>query len=89
MAKQNWDVKVFVAGQVALGRETLGGARKRLGRVDAQLQQAFLQLGQDAELQAQMATVMGRMQALKESVEQVSERLETLVPSAELASQTE
>jgi hypothetical protein len=89
MAKQNWDVKAFVAGQVALGRETLGGARKRLGRVDIQLQQAFLQLGQDEELQAQMATVMGRMQALRESVEQVAERLETQIPSAALGGQTE
>ena len=89
MAKQNWDVKAFVAGQLALGRETLAGARKRLGRVDVQLQQTFLQLGQDAELQVQMVTVMGRMQALKESVEQVAERLETLVPAAEPASQTE
>jgi hypothetical protein len=80
MVKQNWDVKAFVAGQVALGRETLGGARKRLGRVDVQLQQAFLQLGQDAQLQAEMATVMGRMQALKESVEQVAERLEAMAP---------
>jgi hypothetical protein len=89
MAKQNWDVKAFVPGQVALGRETLGGARKRLGRVDIQLQQAFLQLGQDEELQAQMATVMGRMQALRESVEQVAERLETQIPSAALGGQTE
>jgi hypothetical protein len=89
MAKQNWDVKAFVAGQVALGRETLAGARKRLGRVDVQLQQAFLQLGQDAELQAQMATVMGRMEALKDSVELVAERLETLVPGAGPASQSE
>ncbi len=92
MAKQNWqnwDVKAFVAGQVALGRETLGGARKRLGRVDVQLQQAFLQLGQDAQLQAEMATVMGRMQALKESVEQVAERLEAMVPNVMPAGQTE
>lgn len=80
MAKQNWDVKAFVAGQVALGRETLGGARRRLNRVDVQLQQAFLQLGQDAQLQAEMATVMGRMQALRESVEQVAERLEAMDP---------
>ncbi|MDP2361625.1 MAG: hypothetical protein Q8O14_12895 [bacterium] len=87
MAKQNWDVKAFVAGQVALGRETLGGARKRLGRVDVQLQQAFLQLGQDAQLQAEMATVMGRMQALKESVEQVAERLDALAPKETLAAQ--
>ena len=85
MAKQNWDVKAFVAGQVALGRDTLAGARKRLGRVDVQLQQAFLQLGQDAELQAQMATVMGRMQALKESVEQVAERLDVLAPQNAVA----
>ena len=85
MAKQNWDVKAFVAGQVALGRDTLAGARKRLGRVDVQLQQAFLQLGQDAELQAQLATVMGRMQALKESVEQVAERLDVLAPQNAVA----
>ena len=80
MAKQNWDVKAFVAGQVALGRDTLAGARKRLGRVDVQLQQAFLQLGQDAQLQAEMATVMGRMQVLKEGVEQVAERVEAHFP---------
>jgi hypothetical protein len=45
MAKQNWDVKAFMSGYVALGRETLGAAHKRLGRVDVQFQQAFLQLG--------------------------------------------
>ena len=81
MAKQNWDMKAFVAEQLAQGRETLEGARKRLGRVDVHLQQAFLQLGQDAELQAQMATVMGRMQALSESMQQIHQLLTTKLPS--------
>jgi len=43
-------------------------------------QKASYSWGQSAELRAQTATVMGRMQALKESVEQVAERLEALAP---------
>ncbi len=48
------------AGQLAEGKTNLDGARKRVGRLENALQQAFLQLGQDAELQQQMGVVMGR-----------------------------
>ncbi len=49
MAKQNWDVKAFVVGQLAEGKTNLDGARKRMTRLENALQQAFLQLGQDAD----------------------------------------
>lgn len=80
MAKQNWDVKAFVAGQLAEGKTNLDGARKRVTRLEVALQQAFLQLGQDAELQQQMGTVMGRLQELKGSLELVAGTLEAKLP---------
>ena len=82
MAKQNWDVKAFVAVQLAEGKTNLDGARKRVTRLENALQQAFLQLGQDAELQQQMGTVMGRMQELKGSLELVAGTLEGKLPQA-------
>ena len=80
MAKQNWDVKAFVAGQLAEGKTNLDGARKRVARLENALQQAFLQLGQDVELQQQMGTVMGRLQELKSSMELVAGTLEAKLP---------
>jgi hypothetical protein len=80
MAKQNWDVKAFVAGQLAEGKTNLDGARKRVTRLEVALQQAFLQLGQDAELQQQMGAVMGRMQELKDGLELVAGTLEAKLP---------
>ena len=80
MAKQNWDVKAFVAGQLAEGKTNLDGARKRVTRLENALQQAFLQLGQDADLQQQMGTVMGRLQELKSSMELVAGTLEAKLP---------
>ena len=80
MAKQNWDVKAFVAEQLAEGKINLDGARKRVTRLENALQQAFLQLGQDAELQQQMGAVMGRVQELKSSMELVAGTLEAKTP---------
>ena len=80
MAKQNWDVRAFVAGQLAEGKTNLDGARKRVTRLENALQQAFLQLGQDAELQQQMGAVMGRLQELKGSMELVACTLEAKLP---------
>jgi hypothetical protein len=80
MAKQNWDVKAFVAGQLADGKMNLDGARKRVTRLETALQQAFLQLGQDAELQQQMCAVMGRLQELKGSMELVASTLDEKLP---------
>ncbi len=80
MAKQNWDVKAFVAGQLAEGKTNLDGARKRVTRLENALQQAFLQLGQDSELQQQMGAVMGRLQELKGSLELVAGTLEAKLP---------
>lgn len=80
MAKQNWDVKAFVAGQLAEGKTNLDGARKRVTRLEVALQQAFLQLGQDAELQQQMGAVMGRLEELKGSLELVAGSLEAKLP---------
>ena len=82
MAKPTWDVKAFVAGQLAHGKLTVDGARKRVRRLEAALQQAFLQLGQDPELQQQMGTVMGRLEELKLSLEGVAGSLETRLPQA-------
>ncbi|MFA7331986.1 MAG: hypothetical protein WC326_13030 [Candidatus Delongbacteria bacterium] len=82
MAKQNWDVKAFVAGQLAEGKTNLDGARKRVTRLEVALQQAFLQLGQDAELQQQMGAVMGRLEELKGSLELVASNLEAKLPPA-------
>ncbi|MDP2324296.1 MAG: hypothetical protein Q8N51_09740 [Gammaproteobacteria bacterium] len=80
MAKQNWDVKAFVAGQLAEGKTNLDGARKRVVRLESALQQAFLQLGQDQDLQQQMGTVMGRLQELKGSLDGVSASLDAKLP---------
>ena len=80
MAKQNWDVKAFVAGQLAEGKTNLDGARKRVIRLENALQQAFLQLGQDPDLQQQMGAVMGRLQELKGSMELVAGTLEAKLP---------
>jgi len=80
MAKQNRGMKAFVAGQLAEGKTNLDGARKRVTRLENALQQAFLQLGQDAELQQQMGTVMGRLQELKGSLELVACTLDDKLP---------
>jgi hypothetical protein len=80
MAKQNWDVKAFVAGQLQDGKANLDGARKRVRRLENALQQAFLQLGQDADLQQQMGAVMGSLQELKGSLEGVAASLEAKLP---------
>jgi hypothetical protein len=80
MAKQSWDVKAFVAGQLTEGKTNLDGARKRVVRLEGALQQAFLQLGQDQDLQQQMGAVMGRLQELKGSLEGVAASLEAKLP---------
>ncbi|MFA7332448.1 MAG: hypothetical protein WC326_15370 [Candidatus Delongbacteria bacterium] len=82
MAKPTWDVKAFVAGQLADGKTNLDGARKRLTRLETVLQQAFLQLGQDPDLQQQMGAVMGRLEELKQGVELVAGCLEAKLPHA-------
>ncbi len=80
MAKQNWDVKAFVAGQLTEGKTNLDGARKRVVRLENALQQAFLQLGQDPDLQQQMGAVMGRLQELKGSMDGVATSLDAKLP---------
>jgi hypothetical protein len=80
MAKQSWDVKAFVAGQLTEGKTNLDGARKRVVRLEGALQQAFLQLGQDQDLQQQMGAVMGRLQELKGSLDGVAASLDAKLP---------
>lgn len=80
MAKQTWDVKAFVAGQLAEGKVNLDGAKKRVMRLENALQQAFLQLGQDPDLQQPMGAVMGRLEELKTALDCVAGTLEAKLP---------